>query len=170
MNGKKITATGASIITATLLLLSGCQNTGTTSTIDSATSSSNATLSVSEKNPSSLAPTIKIPLKGGMSDRPSGVPNDLPNLPNGSNFSWAASGKNTGTFIFAVKETDPASVCNEELDPLANAGWSFKSDQSLEYTNAVIRIMKKTGFTLSVTCSTDEAAGRVNLILVKSIE
>lgn len=103
---------------------------------------------------------------GGASVRPDAVPANLPSIDGAADFGWYGANGN-GMFSFQVSGTDYKTACNTELDLLAKAGWTLKTDFSMEFGKSISKSLENGDTELSLTCSGNDN-GTVVVQLVTS--
>ena len=100
------------------------------------------------------------------SAKPNSVPSDLPSVDGAKDFGWFGSAEG-GMFAYSAANADYKAVCAQQIDLLTKAGWAKSDAYAMDVEKLMIRSMEKTGFTLSLSCSTDDD-GKTAVTMTKS--
>lgn len=90
---------------------------------------------------------------GGGDSRPKSAPEDLPNLPNASNFSWVNISGSGMLGYEILNDNDYVKACADQLALLTKAGWTKSDSYEMDVDKYMTRSMEKPGFALTVTCA-----------------
>lgn len=157
-----------------LSLLGGCANITdqiTKSVVETAVNSATGgKVNIDEKNGSMTfkddqGNTAQI---GGGKQRPTSTPADMPSLPNATGYAWIAAAEG-GFLSFMVPGSDSNATCDQELVLVKAAGWAdAKSGFNMQIGNTKTSTYEKAGFTLVLSCASDDDAKEVAVTLTKS--
>lgn len=106
-------------------------------------------------------------LSGG-EERPKSVPDDLPSLPGGKDYSWMGS-QEGGLFAYTMTDGDFVEVCDDQIALMKAAGWQEKKESfTFEMEGSVNKSFYKTGLIGSMNCN--QGDGEISLLLSKTID
>lgn len=104
---------------------------------------------------------------GGGDKRPASVPADMPSLPGANGFAWIGA-KDAGLLTFSVA-TEFKTACDQMVVLLQGSGWAeSKSGFNMEVEGTKTTMYEKTGYALTLTCSTNESDKMTLITLTKS--
>ncbi len=105
---------------------------------------------------------------GGGAQRPSSVPSDLPSLPGATTYGWFGSSQG-GIFSFSVANPDYNAVCDQMVTMIKASGWSDNPNGfNMEVQGTKSTMYQKTGFALTLACSSDNNGKVTQVTLAKS--
>lgn len=120
----------------------------------------NGSISIKGKNGATF-------IAGGGSERPESVPADMPSVTGAKNFSWLGS-QDGGMFGYELdKGANYKTVCKEQMELLAKAGWSADDSFAMDVEEMMSRTMENAIAKMSINCSMNDD-GVVAVALVKS--
>lgn len=95
------------------------------------------------------------------------MPDDLPTLDKGKNFTWAGVEGN-GMLSYRLVNADYKDVCNQQAEKLQKAGWVLDEGVAVQFSGTSTHALNKEGYILSLTCTEDSGdSGEVTVTIVK---